>query len=307
MWKSTVTSVAGFISLLAMFSGWGSARYTAADRPADSIPLKVEIIKRADLAPGEAAIVEVMSDKETVGVTGEAFGKRIIFWEEVEGRFRGLIGFDRDIKAGIYDLRLTLHTRTGADRELTEKIQVEGKEFRIVKLRVPPKPGGLTKEDIKRIRLERALTDSILSLQREEKLWNRPFIPPLERLTVTEDFGTGRIINGRRRDPHGGLDLRARAGTPVKASNDGIVAFCGQQFYSGKSVFIDHGLGVYSMYFHFDEILVKQGERVRRGQVIGTVGSTGRSTGPHLHWAFQINRARIDPLSIISLPMNEAR
>jgi murein DD-endopeptidase MepM/ murein hydrolase activator NlpD len=156
---------------------------------------------------------------------------------------------------------------------------------------------------VNRIKRERALVDSLLSTQTPERLWREPFTAPLERLTVTGAFGTARIINGTGASSHGGLDLRAPMGEPIKASNDGVVALTGEHYYSGRAIYIDHGTGLYSMYFHCEKILVKEGERVTRGQMIGTVGMTGRATGPHLHWGFTLGRARVDPVSVLSLPV----
>jgi murein DD-endopeptidase MepM/ murein hydrolase activator NlpD len=279
------------------------AQHNTAEGQVQTDTARIDIVKRDDLMPGEAVIVEVETSEDVSSVSGVCFDKEIKFWQERKQLFRGLVGFDRNVSPGSYSLHLKLWMRGGSKRDLVKEIEVLARDFGVVKLRIRSRPGGLTKEEIARIRAERALIDSVLSKVSSERLWHSSFAPPLDRLTVTGDFGTARIINGRERNPHGGLDLRASAGTPVLASNDGIVAFSGDHFYSGKSVYIDHGLGVFSMYFHLSTIMVQYGDLVGKGQVIGKIGSTGRSTGPHLHWAFTVNRARIDPISIISLPV----
>jgi murein DD-endopeptidase MepM/ murein hydrolase activator NlpD len=109
-----------------------------------------------------------------------------------------------------------------------------------------------------------------------------------------------RIINGQRKSPHTGVDLESEAGTPVMASNSGMVVLVDDLFFSGKSVIVDHGWGLYSMYFHLSEGRVKE-EIESGGDVLGRVGSTGRSTGPHLHWAIRMNQVRVDPLSLLRL------
>ena len=101
--------------------------------------------------------------------------------------------------------------------------------------------------------------------------------------------------------PDSGIDFKAHMNEPVKSINRGIVAFTGNHFFSGNSVYVDHGLGIISMYFHLSEIKVKKGDEVNIGDVIGLIGSTGRSTGPHLHWGVRINNIRVDPLSLIKL------
>jgi murein DD-endopeptidase MepM/ murein hydrolase activator NlpD len=113
------------------------------------------------------------------------------------------------------------------------------------------------------------------------------------------------MINGQLRSPHNGEDITAEAGTAVLATNDGVARLIVDHYFSGKGVFLDHGLGLYSMYFHLSEILVREGQRVSRGQVIGKVGASGRTTGPHLHWGIRLNGARVNPYSLIRLPLEE--
>ncbi len=111
----------------------------------------------------------------------------------------------------------------------------------------------------------------------------------------TASFGMRRILNGEARSPHAGLDIAAPAGQAVKAPAEGLVVLTGNFFYSGNAVFIAHGEGAVSMVCHLSRIEVKEGDRVTRGQVVGRVGSTGRSTAPHLHWSLSLNDARVDP------------
>ena len=265
--------------------------------------VSIEILKRDDISPGEVVILEIVTLPDVLAITGNCFDREIFFWKADSSRFRGLIGLDRDAPSGSHLVHLTLESIDGRSTEVIEELVVEDRKFGLITLRIPRRAQAFTKEEIERIQHEKAETDSILSFSHPERLWTSSFEPPLDRLTITGDFGLARIINGRKRSSHGGLDLRGKSGTPVAASNDGVVVFCGEHFYSGRSVYIDHGLGVFSMYFHLSSILVKSGEKVSKDQVIGKVGSTGRSTAPHLHWAFIVNRARIDPISMISLPV----
>ena len=115
-------------------------------------------------------------------------------------------------------------------------------------------------------------------------------------------FGSVRIMNGQARNPHNGEDIGAPLGADVAATNDGVVRITVDHIFSGKGVFIDHGLGFYTMYFHLSEILVKDGDLVRAGQIIGKVGATGRATGPHLHWGVKLNGARVNPYALLDLP-----
>jgi murein DD-endopeptidase MepM/ murein hydrolase activator NlpD len=134
-----------------------------------------------------------------------------------------------------------------------------------------------------------------------ERLWRGRFTRPVAGEGPGTGFGSRRIINGQPRAPHGGLDYAAARGTPVVASNSGRVALVADYFFPGRLVVVDHGLGLYTLYFHLDSISVTDGERVERGQPIGALGATGRATGPHLHFGVQVGAARVDPAALLRL------
>ena len=119
-----------------------------------------------------------------------------------------------------------------------------------------------------------------------------------------EGFGFRRIINGQPRMPHGGVDFAAERGATVMAANRGRVALVAEFFFAGRLVVLDHGLGLYTLYFHLDRADVEEGALVERGDPIGTVGATGRATGPHLHWGAQLGPSRVDPRSLLSLSLS---
>lgn len=122
---------------------------------------------------------------------------------------------------------------------------------------------------------------------------------PVDGGRYSSPFGLRRFFNGQERNPHAGLDIAVPQGTPVKSSADGVVTITGDYFFNGKTVFVDHGQGLISMYCHLSEIDVVKGQRVSRGDVVAKVGSTGRSTGPHLHWTVSLNNQRVDPAIFI--------
>ncbi len=126
-----------------------------------------------------------------------------------------------------------------------------------------------------------------------------PFIRPLKSTIITP-FGRRRFLNEIPKSPHGGIDLRGKTGTPVPAAAGGKVAFSGKLYYSGNAVIIDHGLDIFSLYLHLDTLSAAEGDQVNQGQIIGKLGSTGRVTGPHLHWGIKINGIFVDPLEFIS-------
>jgi murein DD-endopeptidase MepM/ murein hydrolase activator NlpD len=139
-----------------------------------------------------------------------------------------------------------------------------------------------------------------------ERLWEGRFLLPISS-EVSSPFGYRRVINGTPRAPHTGVDLRAPLGSEVFAANHGRVVLLGDFFFSGHSLVLDHGAGLYTMYFHLAEFKVEMGVAVRKGDVIGLSGMTGRVTGPHLHWGARINGARVDPFELVNKLGNSER
>lgn len=130
--------------------------------------------------------------------------------------------------------------------------------------------------------------------------WNSDFIYPINS-KITSDFGVKRVYNNILKSYHSGTDFRAKIGTNILASNSGIVKIAQDRFYSGKSLVIDHGRGVYTCYFHLSKINFKVGDFIKKGEVLGLSGDTGRVTGPHLHFSFRINSLLVDPLQAIEI------
>jgi murein DD-endopeptidase MepM/ murein hydrolase activator NlpD len=131
-------------------------------------------------------------------------------------------------------------------------------------------------------------------------MWTDSFIRPRTSV-VTSEFGSGRLFNGALTTRHLGVDFRGAMGEPVRAANRGVVALVDRFFLAGNVVYVDHGGGVVTSYFHLSKTLVAAGDTVRRGQVIGLVGNTGRVTGPHLHWAARYGAVTVNPLDLISI------
>lgn len=153
-----------------------------------------------------------------------------------------------------------------------------------------------------RIDRERGLSrDAARRAHDVPKLWTAPFIRP-RTARVTSPFGSGRQVNGVWRSRHSGLDLAGRNGAAVRASNRGVVALVGDFFYGGKSVYVHHGEGLMTVYYHLSRALVAVGDTVERGQIIGRVGATGRVSGPHLHWQAQYGAVPFDPADLLKLP-----
>lgn len=145
-----------------------------------------------------------------------------------------------------------------------------------------------------RIKSERPVLSSARKIFSDNALSNGLFTRPVDGVT-TSPFGLKRFYNGEARRAHTGLDYAGKIGTPIKASADGKVILAGEFFFNGNAVFLDHGQGLISVYIHMNERLAKQGQIVKQGDVIGTIGQTGRATGPHLHWGVYLNQTVVNP------------
>jgi Peptidase family M23 len=195
---------------------------------------------------------------------------------------------------------LTLRrTRRGASERFT--VTVAGYPYPVQHLKVAPEMTNPPPEQLERIRRESERTSAVWWAG-TPLAFQLPLRPPLEPLPEARSFGSRRVFNGEPRDPHGGVDLSAPKGTPVMAAERGRVVIAANHYFSGNSVFIDHGDDLVTVYFHLDRIDVIEGDAVERGQVIGTVGSTGRVTGPHLHFGARWHGARIDPTLLLGDP-----
>jgi murein DD-endopeptidase MepM/ murein hydrolase activator NlpD len=212
-----------------------------------------------------------------------------------------LIGVDVDAKAGEHSAAVVFHYGDGHERVAKEPVTVTAVKFPTTELKVEDKYVELSPEDEARALEEGRETSEIYAIVTPEIYWSEPFIAPIPGATDGRNFGHRRVFNGEPRSPHSGSDLRAAMGTPIFASNRGRVVLAKDLFYSGNTVFIDHGLGLYTMYLHLSKIEVEPGSIVERGQRIGLSGATGRVTGPHLHWGVRLVDARVDPFSLLKI------
>ncbi len=253
---------------------------------------------------GEVVLARVAPGFRADHVTGYFRDRRIPFFPSGPDSWAGLIGIDVDDPPSEYPLRVEMSGKRKAKKERL-RIRVLPGDFGVQELTLPPdqvEPDAATLD-----RIERERKDLLARLERETPmpLWTGPFIVPVEG-RIAGAFGRQRILNGQPRARHNGEDIVAERGTPVSATNDGLVVFVHEQFFAGNGVVIDHGLGLYSMYFHLDRVNVHEGQRVARGATIGWVGSTGRATGPHLHWGLRMNGARVNPFSLTRIEFGRA-
>jgi murein DD-endopeptidase MepM/ murein hydrolase activator NlpD len=225
----------------------------------------------------------------------------VALWPEGPGRtvYRGLAGVDVDGAAGQVMLAVEGRTEGGDAAAASAAIQVRGAAFPVQRLTVPRAFAELDAATLARVARERQRMEAALGDATPRRLWADPFRLPLEAAPPGHGFGARRIVNGEARAPHTGVDFAAPAGTPVLAAQAGRVVLAEEQFFPGAAVVIDHGLGLFTMYFHLQEMRVRARDPVRAGQPVGTVGASGRATGAHLHWGARLGGARIDGAALV--------
>lgn len=259
---------------------------------------------------GQILVVKVPADETSREARGTFMGRTVRFFRETgpdeRKEFVGLLGIDLEDKPGTHELAIEIEQK-GGSRRLTYHVEVLKEKFRVERLTLPKDKVDLDERSLQRWKAEQEQVKTALADDSPVRLWRPGFAEPVSGRR-TGIFGSVRIMNGQARSPHNGEDIGAPVGTDVAVTNDGVVRLTVDHIFSGKGVYVDHGLGFYSMYFHLSEILVKEGDTVRAGQVIGKVGATGRATGPHLHWGVKLNGARVNPYALLELPFRgEAR
>jgi murein DD-endopeptidase MepM/ murein hydrolase activator NlpD len=254
---------------------------------------------------GQVLVVKVKGEEQATEVNGTFLNRTIPFFREFRPGelpgYIGLLGIDMQDDPGTYEL--TVEVKQGEQAKyLSFNVLVAKEKFVVEHLTLPKEKVDLDEKAVARWKAEQQEVQQALAENSRLKLWRSNFVEPVNGKR-TGIFGSVRIMNGKPRNPHNGEDIGAPMGTDVAASNDGVVRLTVDHVFSGKGVFVDHGLGFYTMYFHLSEVLVKDGDLVTAGQIIGKVGATGRATGPHLHWGVKLNGARVNPYSLLDLPL----
>lgn len=179
-------------------------------------------------------------------------------------------------------------------------IVVTKARFRVRRLSVDPSFVNPTLDQQAQIDNDAALLRTVYASRRDEADWALGFIRPVPQV-ANSAFGSRSVFNGEARAPHAGTDFLSPAGTPVVAPGAGVVVAARPLFFTGNTVVLDHGSGVFSVLAHLSDIAVQEGDVVAAGDRVGRVGATGRVTGPHLHWALRIGAARVDALSVLAV------
>ena len=259
----------------------------------------IEISARARLfRPGEVVVLSIVAPESSDNVRVRAFGHDVPVFKEGEA-WQAIVGVDLAVKAGTY--RVSVESghppdvvHASYDLKLTPRV------FRTRRLTVNEAFVTPPASEQPRIEREAALLAATWRASATNRLWTTPFIRPVKQ-DANSAFGTRSIFNGKPRNPHGGADFPSPAGTPILAPNAGRIVVARDLYFSGNTVIIDHGLGLFSMLAHLSRIDVKEGDVVTASQTLGLVGATGRVTGPHLHWAVRASDARVDPLSLLAV------
>jgi len=232
------------------------------------------------------------------GVSGEFAGRTIRF-ARMGGKWFGMA----PVPIGISGPQTILLRFTFADGSASEQlvpVDVRSTEFASTNLSVDSRFSSPPPEVLERIATEREMVRDLLGRVTPEWRIEGPFETP-RPFDVTSPFGQARMFNGELRSRHTGVDLRGRTGAPVRAAGVGRVAFAGSLYFAGNAVYVDHGLGVYTGYFHLSKILVEEGDMVSTGDLVGEVGATGRVTAAHLHWFLSIDGQSLDAGSLLEM------
>ncbi|MGV8843471.1 MAG: peptidoglycan DD-metalloendopeptidase family protein [Pseudomonas sp.] len=242
--------------------------------------------------PGGVAVLDLGSAASAPSATYQ--DKPVLVIHEDATRWIAIVGIPLTVAPG--PQRIAVQTGDGTQSlsfQVARKHYVEQRITLKNKQQVNPNAANLK-------RIERELAEQIRAYrtfsprQPSNLLLDKPVNGPL-----SSPFGLRRFFNGEERNPHSGLDFAATRGTPIKAPAAGKVILLGDYFFNGKTVFVDHGQGLISMFCHLSQIDVTLGDELPRGGMLGKVGATGRATGPHLHWNISLNDARVDPAIFI--------
>ena len=234
------------------------------------------------------------------------FGGQELHFDLSDGlSFSALGGVPLD-RSGQMEISLIVHTSDAAQVTLTAQLTAAAADYGTDTLTVPPRfTDALDSATASRVANERRMSRGVTDVAHSTaRMWEGSFsLPRMAR--VTSRFGRTRVLNGEPRGRHTGTDLDGEEGDLVQAAAAGIVAIAQKFFYSGNVVFINHGAGLITTYSHLSQIEVSEGQSVRRGEVIGRVGATGRVTGPHLHWAARYGSIALNPLTLVDPKLTE--
>ncbi len=251
------------------------------------------------IRPGELVVLTIATTGAAQSLRVRAFDQDFLAFRVDSGTWRVLVGIDLATPPGKYPVEVD--TGPGpADARGTHVLVVKARTFPTRTVNVAEGFVNPPPEAVARIQQEAQELEQLWRSSAASRLWDGAFVRPVPD-PANSAFGARSIFNGQPRSPHGGADFLSAAGTPIKAPNAGRIALARDLYFTGNTVVIDHGLGLFSLFAHLSEIDVQAGSAVGTGEVVGRVGATGRVSGPHLHWTVRAGGARVDPLSLLAV------
>ena len=247
------------------------------------------------IRPGELVMLTIVPPGGSDSVQIRAFDRDVPAFRTGDRTWEALVGIDLDVRPGTYAVSVAAGAARAVHELVVEKRMFPTRRLKVDEAFVTPPPSEQA-----RIDREAALLAATWKAASPERLWSGPFVRPVAE-PANSAFGTRSIFNGKPRNAHGGADFLSPAGTPVHSPNAGRVVVARSLYFSGNTVIVDHGHGLFSMLAHLSTIEVREGDRIEAGHVVGKVGATGRVTGPHLHWTVRAADARVDPLSLLAV------
>jgi len=288
----------GAIGLAALLTGSFAARAQQSQPCGKGVSLR---LNAQSAAQGSLLELTLVSAAPVTDLSGSWIGKPLPLWQASDHVHHALLGIDLQSDPGKYDLAISGHSLGGLPLECKAVVTVTEGHFEIESLKVADQFVNPNPEETARAEKDSAEVHEAYAHPSPQRLWAGRFRMPLDGVATGHNFGKRRVLNGQAHSPHAGLDMPAKTGTPIHASQSGRVVLADNLFFSGNTVILDHGLGVFTFYCHMSAIKVAVGDMANAGTVIGLVGATGRVTGPHLHWSLIVNGARVNPLQIVSL------
>lgn len=250
----------------------------------------------------DSGILNVIVEPKTTGwkeVQGQFGFGTFPMMVRSDGKFQAVVAIPIDWPAGDQNIGLKW-IEAGVAKSARIPFKTVSMTYHYETLSVAPKTVEPPAKDIPRILREQKRLAAAYRNTVDQKLWIGGFIRPIDS-EPTSAFGNRRVYNGVKNAPHFGLDLRAKVGTPVKASAPGRVVYSANTYFGGYTVILDHGYSLFTVYAHLSKLKVRSGAQVQRGQVIALSGATGRVTGPHLHWGVQIHGVKVNPEHLLGL------
>jgi hypothetical protein len=304
---SVIKTALGTAIVVATVIAWNSGDSTDTAPEPPGVVLMAPMVSWTPATPLEGHLfsIQVVGSAETplIGVHGTFAGEELHFERAGDGRFRSLAAMPVGA-TGAAEGSVRVVYEAGGEETMSVTVPVEAVAYRHEELRVAPRFGSpLNDADRARLQGDQGLAaGAARAAHRTPRIWTGEAVMPRTSV-VTSGFGDGRVFNGQVSSRHMGLDLRGLSGDTVVAAARGVVALVEPFLLAGNIVYLNHGGGLLSAYFHLSQQLVAPGDTVEMGQPVGLVGATGRVTGPHLHWVVRYGTTSVDPRSLLSSPL----